>query len=212
MFFESRKMLHGAIVQRQILSINHLRSYVKTQSNEDRRPSTLYGNDFGDMSLEAQALELESKLNRCTVVTGLSRLSGGEDDPVDMFSILGVEPGLEPRRAKPLYMPFSRKAGRGLSLRAVAILTAVDALIRLSVIHFVPDRWKARLYAGFTVQYLINVSYLLFLTGADKDSHWIMLFRFFDDQGNRRRSPNFDDDAIAHLEGAYRPRIAGGAA
>ena len=171
----------------------------------------MYGNDFGDMSLEVQALELESKLNRRTVVMGLSRISDCEDDPVDMFTILGVEPGLDPRTARPLYMPVSRQKGGGLSSNTVAILTAIDALIRISLTHIVPDHWKAKLYAGFTIQYLINVSYLLFLTGADQDSNWIPLFRFYDDHGNRLRSPNFDDDSIAHLSGAYRPQTAGGA-
>jgi hypothetical protein len=129
-----------------------------------------------------------------------------------MFTILGVEPQIYPLRAKPLYMPLSRKKGRGLSPRVVVILTAVDALIRLSVIHVVSDRWKARLYAGFTAQYLINVSYLLYLAGAEKDVIWTLMFRLYDDQGNILESPNFEDDSIAHLVGTHSPQIAGGAA
>lgn len=209
MFFKSRWELRRTLVRRQIRTIRHLRSYLSTYAFDELWRHSLYDEDLSAMNSEFLAFDLESKLNRRTLVAGLSPLADFGHGPVGVRDILGEGPELDPPKTRPLYMPFSRQKGRGLSPQAVAILTAVDAIIRLSVMYVVPDRWKARLYAGFHVQYLINVSYITLLTGSDEDTSATEMFRFFDDQGNSLPSPIFNDDTIAHLKGAYRPRTIG---
>ena len=212
MFFKSRWELHRTIFDRQIRTIRHLSLYLNTYAIDELGLPSLYDADLSAMNGELDSFDLESRLNRRTLVAGLSPLLDFDHGPVGISDILGEGPEFYPPKRSPIYMPLNRQKGRGLSPRVVAMLTAVDAIIRLSVMHFVSDRLKARLYAGFHVQYLINVSYIALLTGSDEDANWTEMFRFFDDHGNTLPSPNFNDESVAHLKRAYRPRTAGGKA